>query len=419
MTIILPIRFLLAISFAGLLFACTTTSDVGRLDESLSEDYVPLEEEAWAMEQAELFHEEFERQGLIYGDPKIRAYVGYLEQRLLSGRAEMQGAMEFYVLRSPAPNALSLPNGNIYVHAGLFSALTSEGQVAAVLCHEIAHVTERHSLKSIIARKNTLIGAHIGDLVTGGLGLVYLGAAANFMQFSREQESEADREAIRCLSRAGYRPEAMVEAFQSLSQFPELKHVKQSIYSSHPSYQRRIEEIRQMAAAMPPPSGPEVHDPRFEPIRRQMLDDSIAMRLRHRQFQLALNALDQAGAALLDEAKFDFYRGEVYRGFYRYPEDAAQEYTWIQTGKFRADDVTLARFQDAREKHLGMAIESYQASARHDPPFPKSLRRLGELMEVQGDYPSAIQFYEAYLRTGPSAGNRMPVEAALTRLRGQ
>jgi predicted Zn-dependent protease len=193
-----------------------------------------------SMQQAELFHQEFVRQGLIYGDTDIRAYLAYLERRLLSGHDGMQGAMEFYVPKSPAPNALSLPNGNIYVHAGLFSALDSEDQLAAVLCHEIAHVTGRHALKSIIARKNTLIGAHIGDLVTGGLGLVYLGAAANFMHFSREQELEADREAIDRLSRAGYRPDAMVEAFRSPSRFPELQHVKQSMYSSRPSYQARM-----------------------------------------------------------------------------------------------------------------------------------------------------------------------------------
>ena len=413
------IRFLVATALAGLLFACTTTSQVGPLDESLAEDYVPLEEEAWAMKQADLFHQEFERQGLIYGDPEIRAYLGYLEERLLSGHAGMQGAMEFYVLKSPAPNALSLPNGNIYVYAGLFSALESEGQLAAVLCHEIAHVTERHALKSIIARKNTLIGAHIGDLVTGGLGLVYLGAAANFMQFSREQESEADLEAIRRLSRAGYRPQAMVEAFQSLNRFPELKHVKQSIYSSHPSYQSRTEELQRLAAALPPPSGPEADDPRYGPIRLEMVDASIAMRLRSRQFQLALNMLDQAGAGLPDRAKRDFYRGEVYRGFYRYPEDAAREYAWIHTGKTRVDDATRARFEDAREENLDLAIEHYKAAAQRDPPYPKSLRRLGELTEVKGDAPSAIKYYEAYLRTHPSTGNRMPVEAALERLRDQ
>jgi hypothetical protein len=73
-----------------------------------------------------------------------------------------------------------------------------------------------------------------------------------------------------------------------------------------------------------------------------MVDDSIAMRLRRRQFQLALNLLDQVGAGFLDGAKRDFYRGEVYRGFYRCPQDAAQEYAWIHTGKTRVDDTTRA-----------------------------------------------------------------------------
>ena len=170
---------------AALQGACTTTAEVGTLDDAMHEGYTPLNEEKWAIEQADIFHKEFLEKGLLYNDPDMQSYLNQIEKSLLSNRTDIQERIKLFVLKSPSPNAVAWPNGNIYIHAGLFSPVETDDQLAAVISHEMAHITQKHSVKAIISQKNTLIGAHIGDFATGGLGLVYSGAFANIMDFSR------------------------------------------------------------------------------------------------------------------------------------------------------------------------------------------------------------------------------------------
>lgn len=399
------------------LAACTTTSDVGSIDASLRADYVPLEEEQWAIEQADLFHRDFIDQGLVYNNVDIRVYLDQMEHRLLPEKSGIQGRIKLFIFRAPIPNAFAMPNGNIYVHAGLFIALESEDQLAAVVGHEIAHVTQRHSLKAIISQKNTLIGAHIGDFATGGLGLVYFGAFANIMRFSRAQETEADEVGLSLLAEAGYQPMAMAEAFESLGKYPELRHVKRSIYSSHPSFQSRRSELAEMARGMSGVEhGAESRSEAFVTLKASMMEDSLRIRLRNRQFNLAKTIVDEASDYFSDQTIVNFYYGEIYRGFSRFPDDAAREEYWIETGKEKLDTELQQRYQAQVEANLAKAEEYYQAAAAADPPYAKSFRRLGEVAEQLGDYQGATRYFRHYLETAPGASDQLYVERALERL---
>jgi predicted Zn-dependent protease len=387
------------------------------MDESLRPDYVPLEEERWAKEQADIFHGDFTEQGLLYNEPEIRAYLEQLERRLLAERDDIQDEIVLYALRSPIPNAFAMPNGNIYVHAGLFTTLTTEDQLAAILSHEIAHVTRKHSVQAVIAQKNTLIGAHIGDFATGGLGLVYFGAFANIMHFSRSQEAEADEVGLEMLASAGYQPRALHEAFESLSKDPELKHVKQSIYSSHPSFKSRMEDIEALAARMPTsPAGMETLDETFVELKARMMEDSVNMRLRNRQFNLAKVIVDEAAGYFTDQTAINFYYGEVYRGFAAFVDDAAKEDYWLETGKEKLKKDIQDRYRQAAPANTELAIGYYRKAAEAEPPYPKALRRLGELMEKQGHSEQARDYYTRYLQASPEAVDRRYVERALERI---
>jgi predicted Zn-dependent protease len=399
------------------IFACATTSNVGTIDDSLRSDYVPLEEERWAKEQADKFHADFVERGLIYREAGIRAYLEQMEHRVLREKSDLQGHIRLYIVKAPVPNAFAMPNGNIYVHSGLFTTLETEDQLAAIVSHEIAHVTRRHALKAIISQKNTLIGAHIGDFATGGLGLVYFGAFAHIMRFSRAQESEADEVGLSLLADAGYQPAAMTEAFESLGKDPELKHVKNSIYSSHPSFQSRIVELDEMARAMRGISpAMETWSEDFVVLKATMMEDSMKIRLRNRQFNLAKSIADSASDYFSDQTAVNFYYGEVYRGFSRFPDDAAREEYWIETGKWKIDKDTQAKYLQQKEANLVRAVDYYRQAASADPPHTKSLRRLAEVAEEEGDYQGAVHYFSLYLESAPAANDRLYVERALERL---
>lgn len=393
---------------------CTTAAQVGNYDESLTEDYIPLEEEQWAKEQAYIFHGEFVEQGLLYSDTNVRLYMNYLEQRLLFGREDLQGAIALFVIKSPVPNAFVMPNGYVYINSGLFCNLETEDQLAAIISHEIAHVTQMHSVKSVIARKNTLIGAHVGDFMTGGLGLVYFGAFANIMHFSREQEREADEVGLAILSDSGYQPKAMLEAFQSMNKSPELRHSKQSIYSSHPSTDSRINELKTMVNSLPQTelSG-EVVSEYFVSIKARMMEDSLKIRLRNREYNLGLSIINEASRYFSDSAKTYFYLGEVHRGFYRYPKDAARELYWINIGQAKVDEALQKRFENERSTNFSESIRFYELAAASDPPYAKAFRRLGEMAQESGQYDKARQYYIRYMQLSPNSSDKLYIERAL------
>ena len=82
-------------------------------------------------------------------DPEVNAYLDSLGRRLLAANSAAHQNFEFFAMRDPAINAFALPGGFIGVHTGLLSAAESESELASVLAHEIAHVTQRHIARLI------------------------------------------------------------------------------------------------------------------------------------------------------------------------------------------------------------------------------------------------------------------------------
>lgn len=113
-----------------------------------------------------------------------------------------------------------MADGTIYVNSGLLSAAQNEAQVAFVLSHEVAHLTLRHPLKAAIARRNSIVTAHVADLLLFGTGLAYLPLGPAIASYSRSQEEQADIEGLRLLVAAGYPTTAAPAFFQRLLQLP-------------------------------------------------------------------------------------------------------------------------------------------------------------------------------------------------------
>lgn len=160
---------------------------------------------------------------------------------------------EFVVFDDDSPNAFALPGGKVGVHTGLFKVANNETQLAAVLGHELAHVTEGHAGKRIKTAGIALGAATIGGLIlnkkTGNdkAGAIATGAATlGVLQFSRSQELEADHEGTLLMARAGYDPRQAITLWEQFAAFKSKSGNAgpPGFLSTHPVDSRRIEELQ-------------------------------------------------------------------------------------------------------------------------------------------------------------------------------
>jgi beta-barrel assembly-enhancing protease len=195
-----------------------------------------------------------ERQLPMLRDGSVEGYVNAIVRRLAAAAPGPRFPYRARVVNAADINAFALPGGYIYVNRGLIEAARSEGELAGVLAHEMAHVAERHGteqvtkaygvqagagiLAQILAGRDRRLG--IGEQIVGSLGLNAL-----MLKFSRNAENEADRVGAQMMARAGYDPMAMASFFDLLqSQRGRNPGAVAQFFSSHPSPANRSANIR-------------------------------------------------------------------------------------------------------------------------------------------------------------------------------
>ncbi len=207
--------------------------------------------------------------GQVVDDPEITEYLQSLGMRLASHAHEGAHRFTFFAVKDSGINAFALPGGFIGVNAGLITATRSESELAGVLAHEIAHVTQRHIARSIqnAGRSNLasmaallatiLIGATTGlpsDALIGTVTAAQGLAAQQQINFTRSNESEADRVGIGILSSSGFDPVAMPDFFWTMQQRSGSagKNIP-PLLRTHPVTTERIAETRDRAQQLERP----------------------------------------------------------------------------------------------------------------------------------------------------------------------
>lgn len=200
-----------------------------------------------------------------YDDPALQRYVNEIGQRLAkaSHRAGLQ--YQFLVVDSPQVNAFALPGGYIYISRGILAYLNSEAELAAVLGHEIGHVTARHSVQQLSAATAANVGASVLQIFvpqmrnSGGDALINTLGGALLSGYGREHELEADRLGAEYLARTGYDPQAMIkvvgvlknqELFDAEMAKAEGREARayHGLFASHPDNDTRLQEVVREAA---------------------------------------------------------------------------------------------------------------------------------------------------------------------------
>ncbi len=171
--------------------------------------------------------------GQILEDPEVTEYMQDIGHRLSSRAEEGQHQFSYFVVRDPAINAFAVPGGFVAVNSGLLLTTRNENELAGVLAHETAHVTQRHIARMIVDQSHSgivstaamlaaiLLGATAGRGSPGameGAILATQGAAIQHqINYTRSQEFEADRIGVYTMAAAGFDPLGMPSFFETLN----------------------------------------------------------------------------------------------------------------------------------------------------------------------------------------------------------
>ncbi|MGH8458283.1 MAG: beta-barrel assembly-enhancing protease, partial [Nevskiales bacterium] len=253
---------------AAALLACLSLTaraqapiDLPSIGEPADQTLSPIEESKLGADVVR----QLRKQGYMLDDPELTEYLIATGRRLASYSGANSAGFEFFFIKDNRINAFALPGGYIGINAGLLLTTQNESELAGVLSHEIAHVTQRHIARQIEATQTlnmatmaALLVALIasggsGDLAQAALTLGISGIQQRQINFTRSHELEADRVGIRTLASAGFDPNGMASFFQRMEEQTRLYgDAVPEILRTHPVNVTRITEARTRAAGYPP-----------------------------------------------------------------------------------------------------------------------------------------------------------------------
>lgn len=297
-----------------------------------------------------------------------------------------------FVIKNPHFNASMAPNGTMIVHTGLLARVTSTHELAAVLGHELAHYTQKHSIRRFRAAKNRLaagsvlsIGLAMGGVNGGGLPEIF--AMASVMGFTRSQESEADALGAWFMSNAGFNPSAAASVWARIQEEETNASTKRpkgpQWLSSHPKPEQRqrklVGEAARLNAGTTPKDFNNPFDDDFIAALQASYEELMDPQVTLGDFGRLSTLLDRHEAMGIKAADIAFYRGEAWR---------------VRRGAGDHDN----------------AMEAYKKSLRQPEPNARAFRELGYLQMKHGEEDAAIENFTAYLERKPDATDRQMIE---------
>lgn len=198
-------------------------------------------------------------------DPAMQQYVNLVGRAVAcsSPKPTLFGGYHFMVLNSSDINAIACPGGLIFICSGLVEMASNEDELAAILAHEVAHVTLQHGISSIDQARWTEFGALVAEESTERWGSEEVQNAANdygdlvedvvsniiTKGYSRETEYQADSLAAVICASAGYDPSALSSVLQSMSAIDSRS--GPGFWQTHPSPEDRLDAVNAVIATLP------------------------------------------------------------------------------------------------------------------------------------------------------------------------
>lgn len=311
-------------------------------------------------------------------DGEILDYVQSVGNRVVRQMGPVTYEYRFFLIDEATPNAFAIPGGYVFLYRGLVEMMDTEGEMASIISHELAHIQSHHIKKSLEKGKILSIASVVGMLAGAFLGLkptatqalatgVMAGARSMQLQYSREHEEEADRLGFQYLTAAGYDPQDMVSMMRKIgrggwrgnSRIP-------SYLSTHPGVSERVSYLETMMKRY-----------------RETVSESKQKSPPQGDFYLMQ-------AALISE--------------YAEPAVAMDRFKSWEKEEDRSAAVTygLGRLH-LRQRQIPQAISALQEAARKEPNSGMVLGSLGSAYFQQGRLPEAQKTLQAALLLNPDA----------------
>lgn len=342
-----------------------------------------------------------------YKNPQVEAYVNNIGQSVVPEWAKKKFSFQFQVISDPSLNAFALPDGSIFVHTGLLARVENEAQLAAILGHEVAHVTEHHSAQGYKKQMTTFVPAIIGAEIVGmkvsdqsdnpfvqmatqaGLTLAVSAAVSGY---GRTHEDQADRVGMRYAVEAGYDPAPAPGVWDIFNQtYGDQSKIENFFYGNHSTNKvRKNNQEREIRRHYSDPS-------RLSPSRP----------INSEGYQMTMLPLTRDNAVLDFEAKRYQTARSGFQRVLRLKKNDAPSHTYL--GRIALASDTATREADA-EARFRLAIQS-------DPKYPDAHRELGRLLAARKKNDEAKRELKKYLELAPAgAKDRKDVEKDLAKI---
>jgi beta-barrel assembly-enhancing protease len=199
----------------------------------------------------------------VIDDPVLNEYLGDLGQQLVSHANDVRFPFTFFLIQDETINAAAFLGGKVKVHTGLFLNADTESELASVLAHEISHVTQRHIARYMEAQTQQapvtiagLVGSVALAILNPAVGIAALQTTMGLqvqsaINYTRDNEYEADRIGMQLLFDAGFQPMDMATFFQKLAAEYRYASKPPEMLLTHPLPETRIAEARNRAANFP------------------------------------------------------------------------------------------------------------------------------------------------------------------------
>ena len=213
-------------------------------------------------------------------DPQLNYYIKNLGQKLATHSDATNKDFKFFIINSPVINAFAGPDAYIGINSGLFLESSNESQLASVMAHEISHISQRHLARAINESGSTaiatfatvlaaiLLGAQDPEVTQAVLYTGLAGSQQKAINFTRNNEYEADRIGIGILARSGINPQGMVDFFSTLlskSGTGDIEYLR-----THPLNSNRVSEAKD----------------RIKHTQRNLPDDSEDFQFAHARLEI-------------------------------------------------------------------------------------------------------------------------------------
>jgi predicted Zn-dependent protease len=352
-------------------------------------------------------------------NPELDAYVGSVLTRITG---PYSGDVRLYVMDRPFFNASMAPNGYTEVWTGLLLRCETEDELAFVLGHESGHFRHSHSIKTYQAAKDSsnaamvasmllavaAMGAsmnassvqaaqNISNITSGLIDIVYLGAVAAFLSYSRETEAQADAYGLIYMRQAGYFPGAAADVWQGRldeTAASDIDKVRRSparinVFGDHPLETDRLVALRAQdkaankgVASTRTPEEARAARAAYRAHIRPYLSAWLKDDLRRQDYGQTLFVINRLSVDGLDAGVLNFYAGEAYR----------------------------LRSKGDNSGDLDKAVAAYQLALK-SPDAPKETwRQLGDVFRHLGNTKAAVDAFDQYLKIAPDASDAWMVQ---------